>query len=137
MMALRRYQFEAPAAALAEPDPCFLTGWFDDRGRYRLRALLEANEGAIVDAALREARDALFHEHRERATGPDALLEVARRSLAVVPSIARREAFNAIFHMPFGSPAFWHMGPRSPSDSDASCCATPRAASWESGTAAL
>ena len=113
---LRGYQFEAPAAAPAvvEPDPCFLTGWFDDRGRYRLRALLEADEGAIVDAALREARDALFRELGELATGPDALVEMARRALAAVPSIARRETFNAMFHVPIGGPAFWHLGPTLP-----------------------
>ncbi|HEX6786803.1 MAG TPA: DUF222 domain-containing protein, partial [Acidimicrobiales bacterium] len=112
---LRRYEFGPPAAAppVVEPDPCFLTGWFDDRGRYRLRALLDADEGAIVDAALREARDALFHEHDEPATGPEALVEVARRSLAAVPSSARRETFNAIFHVPLGA-AFWHLGPALP-----------------------
>ncbi len=119
---LRRYAFEAPvapapvgAAAGVAPDPCFVTGWFDDRGRYRLRAVLDADEGAIVDAALREARDALFHEHDEPATAPEALVEVARRSLAAVPSIARRERFSAMFHVPLGGAAYWHLGPALPS----------------------
>jgi len=114
---LRRYEFEEPAAdpAVVEPDPSFVTGWFDDRGGYRIRARLDADAGTIVDAALREARDALFHEHDEPATGADALLEVARRSLAAVSSVARREAYRAIFHLPLGTAAHWHLGPALPS----------------------
>ncbi len=37
-----------------------LAGWFDDDGRYHLRGELDADRGRLVDAALTEARDALF-----------------------------------------------------------------------------
>ena len=47
--------------AVERPDRCSVSGVFDDEGRYRLRAVLDPDDGAVVDAALREAHDALFH----------------------------------------------------------------------------
>ncbi|HEY8093600.1 MAG TPA: DUF222 domain-containing protein, partial [Acidimicrobiales bacterium] len=84
---LRRYRFEDETTDVVDrPDPCFVSGVFDDMGRYRLRAVLEADDGAVVDAALREARDALFQAGDLQVSGCDALVEVAGRSLATVRS---------------------------------------------------
>ena len=47
-----------------------VAGWFDDDGRYHLRGELDPDHGRIVDAALSEARDALFHDGQaERVVG--------------------------------------------------------------------
>jgi hypothetical protein len=92
-----------------------VTQGFDGDGRYRLRALLDADEGAIVRQALQEAHDALFRTADGRVSATDALVEVARRSLAGVMPLARREAFMAIFHVPIGSSAgHLHGGPALP-----------------------
>jgi len=69
-------------------------GWFDDDGRYQLRAELDADHGRIVDAALSEARDALFHDGQAKVSWVDALVEVAQRSVDATPP-ERRERFRA------------------------------------------
>jgi hypothetical protein len=68
-------------------------GWFDDDGRYRLRADLDPDRGRIVDAALAEARDSLFHTGHTDVTWADALVEVAQRSLAGMTA-ERQERFR-------------------------------------------
>ena len=62
-----------------------VAGWFDDEGRYHLRAELDADHGRIVDAALTEARDALFHHGQVDVSWADALVEIAQRSLDGAP----------------------------------------------------
>ncbi len=111
---LSRYTFDEPDTATTQehPDPCFVSGMFDERGYYRLRAVLDADHGAVVDAALREAHDRLFHAGEVDVTWADALVDVAQRSLGAVESPARREAFRAVFHVRTdGSRACWHAGP--------------------------
>ena len=41
---------------------------FDEAGRYRVRGELDADHGRVVDAALTECRDALFHAGRSDAS---------------------------------------------------------------------
>ena len=72
-----------------------VVGWFDDDGRYRLRGELDADHGRIVDAALAEARDALFQAGQTKVTWAEALVEMARRSLDGAASDERRERFRA------------------------------------------
>ena len=92
-----------------------LTQGFDGDGRYRLRAVLDADEGAIVRQALQEAHDALFRSSEGRVSATDALVEVARRSLGSVTPLSRRDAFMAVFHVPIGSSAgHLHGGPALP-----------------------
>jgi HNH endonuclease len=77
-----------------------LIGWFDDDGRYHLRAELDADHGRIVDAALTEARDALFHAGHPAVGWAEALVEIAHRSLDAAPH-ERRERFRAqLVHQP-------------------------------------
>jgi hypothetical protein len=78
-------------------------GWFDDNGRYQLRAELDPDHGRIVDAAVSEARDALFHAGRTKVTWADALVEMAQRSLDATPA-ERRERFRA----------YWFVDPTDP-----------------------
>jgi HNH endonuclease len=76
---------DAPSEALSTT--------FDDDGRYHLRAELDPDHGRIVDAALTEARDALFHGGQPDVTWADALVEMAQRSLDGT-SLQRRERFR-------------------------------------------
>lgn len=71
-------------------------GW-DDDGRFSLNARGEADGGAIVEDALNEARDALFHNGHEDVTWWDALVEVCRRSQSTA-SPERRERFKTYAH---------------------------------------
>ena len=70
-----------------------LAGWFDDDGRYHLRGELDPDHGRIIDAALTEARDALFQAGQTKVSWADALVEMARRSLDGAPK-GRRERFR-------------------------------------------
>ena len=67
---------EAFAAKAAE-----LSMWYGD-GRFLLRYSAPADVGAVVELAVREAKDALFTSGRTGATSADGLAEVASRSLA-------------------------------------------------------
>ena len=111
--ALSRYRFADDGATLSgQPEHCHVSSGFDDHGRYRLRAVLDADDGAIVDAALREAHDRLFHDGEPDVTWADALVDVAQRSLGAVESPPRREAFRAVFHVHTDTgQACTHAGP--------------------------
>ncbi len=102
---LRHYHFGIDTPEEQRREPNGVTQGFDGHGRYRLRAVLDADEGAIVRQALQEAHDALFRTDDSHVGATDALVEVARRSLAGVMSPGRRDAFMAIFHVPIGSSA--------------------------------
>ena len=71
-----------------------VSGWFDDDGRYHLSAELDPDHGRVVDAALGEARDALFGAGQTKVTWAEALVEMAQRSLDGT-SPERRERFRA------------------------------------------
>ena len=83
-----------PPATEPEPRSESLSGWFDDEGRYHLRGELDEDHGRIVDAALKEARDALFLAGHPDVGWADALVEIAQRSLDGTPA-DRRERFRA------------------------------------------
>jgi hypothetical protein len=76
-----------------------LSASFDDHGRYRLNVDCDAANGAIIDKALAEARDHLFHNGNPHVTGVDALVEIARRSLGTVTSPSRRDLFRTYVHL--------------------------------------
>ncbi len=79
-------------------------GWFgwDDRGRFRLSLNVGADTGGIIEAALTEARDAEFRAGNTAADTVDAVLEIARRSLAAVSSPDRRNRFRVNVHLELG-----------------------------------
>ena len=92
---VRGARTEPPAPKNPELAPAeSLSGWFDDDGRYHLRGELDADRGRIVDGALSEARDALFRAGQAKVTWPDALVEMAQRSLDGAGSEERRERFR-------------------------------------------
>ena len=65
----------------------------DVDGSWRLHGCLDADHGALVDAALSEARDRLFRDGDHDVTWVDALVDVAERSFDAAP-VERRERFR-------------------------------------------
>ena len=86
---------------------------FNDDGDLFLHALADAADGSLIHTALREAKDALFRAGNTAATWLDALTEVARRSLAAVGSIARRDLYKVIVHLDREG-GWLHKGPHLP-----------------------
>lgn len=101
---LPRYRFEPEAesegATTAPPvsDAPQLTMRMSD-GRFTLRFEASATDGALVENALREAKDALFTAGNPDATLGDALLEMAGRSLQAVTSPERRKHYQVLVHL--------------------------------------
>ena len=100
----------APDDPLAVPSES-VESWFDDAGRFHLRAELDPDRGRVVDASLGEARDRLFRDGQRRVTGADAVVDVAQRSLDGTP-LERRERFRVnLFLDPTADlPATWGDG---------------------------
>ena len=109
----------AERRACARPD---LSMSYDRDGRFQLRYSAPATVGALVEQALKEAKDALFLTRREAADGPrtrlprtqptadaeddlgrptyaDALEELANRSLASVTSTSRASHYRVQLHL--------------------------------------
>ena len=87
----------APPKPVPEHEETF-KAHFDDDGRYRFQGVLDADHGRIVDAALTEARDALFHDGHTKVSWADAVVEMAQRSMdAATP--ARRERFRVTWFL--------------------------------------
>ena len=94
---------DTAAAVPEQPERCsFHT---DDEARFHLHAEGDVIGGATVAAALREAKDALFHAGDPDPSWWDALVEVAERSLAGVAPAARRERFRVYLHVDITDPA--------------------------------
>jgi hypothetical protein len=72
---------------------------YDEWGRFTLRFSGPADLGALVEAALKEAKDALFCAGRPEVTWGDAMVEMAQRSLGSVSSINRRDAYRTYVHL--------------------------------------
>ncbi len=68
-------------------------------GRFELSYSAPASIGAVVEASIREAKDALFHTGRVNATLADGLAEVANRSLSSVESTSRTGKFRIYVHL--------------------------------------
>ena len=117
---LSRYAFEVPdpapeAAAGSDPveraeRPACLTTQYDPDGRFRCTVDAPADQGALVQQALREAKDALFAAGRTDATLGDALVEVCERSLASIGSTQRTAHYRVYVHLSADSPSGWVNG---------------------------
>ena len=82
--------------------PAELSMSHDQWGRFTLRFSAPADLGALVEAALKEAKDALFHAGRPEVTSADAMVEIAVRSLGAVESINRQDVFRTYVHLDTG-----------------------------------
>jgi hypothetical protein len=90
--------------------PAELTMSYDDHGRFTLRYNAPADIGALVEAALTEAKDALFRTlaattadgadpARPRITMGDAMTQIAARSMGSVTSMNRRDGYRTYLHL--------------------------------------
>lgn len=104
---LPKYPYVKPADPLAEESPGTVTPIEDSPrlqmgtdadGRFGLRFDADMLDGALVDQAIREAKDALFTAGDVHATLADAVVEMARRSLDTAgPS--RRRHYQVLVHL--------------------------------------
>jgi len=74
--------------------PAELSMSHDEWGRFTLRFTASADIGALVEAALKEAKDALFKAGRPEVTFGDAMVEIAGRSMSAVESLNRRDSYR-------------------------------------------
>ena len=108
---LSSYRFEAdgPEPARVEPERREVTFGPGDDGSWRLRAVLPADEGSLVERALEEARDRLFRERETPVCWADALLEMAGGQSP--------ERVQVLLHVDADTPArdaHLHLGPAVP-----------------------
>lgn len=112
---LPKYPFEVPGSPASDDegrDPSLGPSeqrHIDDRpalqmssghdGRFRLRFEANLLDGALVEQALREAKDALFTSGNEESTLADALLEMASRSMGSIAKASRREHYKVLIHL--------------------------------------
>ncbi len=68
-------------------------------GRFQLSFTAPAHLGALVEQAIREAKDALFATGRTDATLADGLIETARRSLTGIPEGSRASIWRIYAHL--------------------------------------
>jgi len=76
-----------------------LTFGVTDDSRWRISGELGLDAGRRIEAALTEAKDSLFEQGDTDATWPDALAEIAERSLDAVGSDARRDRYRTWLHV--------------------------------------
>jgi hypothetical protein len=79
--------------------PAELSMWVREGGRFELRFSAPADVGALVQAAVSEARDALFGSGVSEVTAADALVQVCTRSLGTVASRGRQDSFRVYVHL--------------------------------------
>jgi hypothetical protein len=81
-----------------EPDGTCGFHW-DDNGRFHLHVDTDADTGAIIETALTEARDTLFHNGHPNVNWLDALRELCNRSLDTITEPARRDRYRINIHL--------------------------------------
>lgn len=91
---------EETSAGAGEPveDSPTLQMGTDQDARFRLRFDADMLDGALVEQAIREAKDALFTAGDVHATLADGLIEMARRSLDSA-GVSRRKHYQVLVHL--------------------------------------
>jgi hypothetical protein len=94
------------SAGTNDPNTCPATApsdrlWFGvgSDGRFRMNVKCDELTGMTITAALREARDHLFHDGHPDVDWTDALREIADRSLDSVTDLARRDRYRIHVHL--------------------------------------
>ncbi len=72
---------------------------FHDSTRYRLVVDAPADQGALIQAAISEAKDALFQVGQPQVSFFDALVEVCNRSLSGVQPTSRADKYRVYVHL--------------------------------------
>ena len=81
-----------------EPQDRVSTGC-TDHGRWRINGEMSNVDGSVIDAAICEVKDDLFRGGRTDVTTAEALVELARRYLANLPSKSRRDHYRLWLHL--------------------------------------
>ncbi len=68
-------------------------------GRFRMNVECDQATGMIIEAALRESRDRLFHDGHPDIDWIDTIRDIAERSLDAVADLARRDRFRIHIHL--------------------------------------
>ena len=112
---LSRYQFhpDTRRSPPAQPDPCGVSGWYDAHGRWRLRACSNPTRAPSWPRRWPRRGTRCFHAGNPQVNGPEALVEMAQRSLDTVESPSRREAYTVMVHVATDG-AHLHDGPALP-----------------------
>ena len=112
--------------------PAGISPSWDEHGRLRLSGSLDAEQGLLVDAALNEARDALFRSGVENVSWGDAMSEMARRSLADVGDDRRHRFLPSVhLHCDTGAAQLTNGVPLPPSIRDYLLCDSTMRPVWE------
>ncbi len=78
-------------------------------GRFTLKyATSDQVAAALLEQAIREAKDALFTAGNAEATLADGLVEVASRSLAAIDSSSRRNRYRVLVHLDTDGQSWLH-----------------------------
>jgi hypothetical protein len=127
-VAMSKHFLPAPAAEVEDPTPTaepvhHLSVGFNDGGDFYLHGLADTLDGAIINNALTEAKDALFDAGNTDVTWLDALLEVCQRSLGTIVAPSRQDLYRTIVHLDTEG-AWIHNGPAIPPElmSQITCC---------------
>ncbi|MFW2333198.1 HNH endonuclease [Ilumatobacter sp.] len=88
---------DEPDASTSERDR--VTTTVTDDHRWHLHGELDLGRGAVVDAAMIEARDSLFERGQSPATNADCLVEICERYLDGIESPVRRERSKTWVHI--------------------------------------
>ena len=102
---LPRYHFPEAPEPVEEParpdihrDDPKLSMWTTN-GRFRLEFEADPLDGALVEQAIREAKDALFTAGNDKVTLADALIEACSRSLKATEVTSRRDHYKVLVHL--------------------------------------
>ncbi len=101
---LPRYSYadakpQEPRDAAHADTPQLQCGTDSRTGTFHLSFSCNAVDGALVETAIREAKDALFTAGDSNATLADGLLEMANRSLHAVASGSRKDHYRIQLHL--------------------------------------
>ena len=83
-------------------------------GRFRLNLECDEPTGMIIQAALRESRDRLFHDDHPDVDWIDTVRDISERSLDAVADLARRDRFRIHIHLDTDGTASDDRGRRLP-----------------------
>ena len=92
---------------------CRLSVGFNNAGEFTMHGVANPVDGAIINNALSEAKDALYQAGDHDATWLDALLEICARSTGAITSMSRRDNYKVIVHLDTEG-AWIHQGPTLP-----------------------
>lgn len=118
---LSRYSFTEPdegttavqQAAATDAAAKGTVAMFRDGHRVGMKVDAPADDGALIEQAMKEAKDALFQAGQPQVTWMDALLEVCNRSLSTLTSTGRRAKYRVYVHLDTGG-GWVNQGPALP-----------------------